>query len=99
LEVRKTSKSAGIAVKRHFGTPWHPLVVIVCKDRGVKELNVASRAINRMTSLRALSFSSSKATWQMILWPRSPQAQAGEAGAMRATKSVRVTRCRNRVEW
>src|SRR5215469_5531594 len=40
----------------------------------VKELNVASRAINRMTSLRALSLSSSKAIWQMILWPRSPHA-------------------------
>src|SRR5215831_7345492 len=94
LDVRRISRSAGMAVKRHFGTPWHPVVVIVCNDLGtltkcssarlrgwsghvqasVKELNVASRAINRMTSLRALSLSSSKAIWQMILWPRSPQA-------------------------
>ena len=29
--------------------------------------------------MRALSLSSWKAIWQMILWPRSPQAQAGEA--------------------
>jgi len=33
----------------------------------VKELNVGSNAINRVTSLRALSLSSSKAIWQMIL--------------------------------
>src|SRR5499425_3345147 len=58
----------------------------------VKELNVPSRAINRMTSLRALSLSAWKAIWQMTLWPRSPHAHAGEANAMRATKSVRVTR-------
>ena len=119
LEVRSTSWSIGMAVKRHLGTPWHPVVVIACKDRGtltkcssarlrgwsghvqasVKELNVPSRAINRMTSLRALSLSAWKAIWQMTLWPRSPHAHAGEANAMRATKSVRVTRCRNRVEW
>src|SRR5262245_44054669 len=98
LEVRNTSRSAGMAVKRHFGTPWHPVVAIVCKDLGtltkrssarlrgwsghvqalVNELNVASRAINRMTSLRALSLSSSKAIWQMILWPRSPHAHDGD---------------------
>ena len=81
FEVRKTSRSAGIAVKRHFGTAGHWATVIVWTERptlmkcssarfrvwsgyvqaSVKELNVASRAINRMTSLRALSLSSSKA--------------------------------------
>src|SRR5215813_4426712 len=44
-----------------------------------KERNVSSREINRMILLRALSLNSWKAIWQMILWPRSPQAQAGEA--------------------
>ena len=34
LDVRRTSRSAGMAVKRHFGTPWHPVVVIVCNDLG-----------------------------------------------------------------
>ena len=48
----------------------------------VKELNVESRAINRMTSLRALSLSSSKAIWQMILWPRSPYAHDGDGHTM-----------------
>src|SRR5262244_2341264 len=48
----------------------------------VNELNVASRAINRMTSLRTLSLSSSKAIWQMILWPRSPHAHDGDGYIM-----------------
>src|SRR5262245_557526 len=94
LDVRKTSRSAGIAVKRHFGTAGHWATVIVWTERptlmkcssarfrgwsghvqaSVKELNVASRAINRMTSLRALSLSSSKAIWQM----RSEERRVGE---------------------
>src|SRR5215470_6281861 len=70
--------------------PWHVDEVFLGSLAGwsghvqasVKELNVASRAINRMTSLRALSLSSSKAIWQMILWPRSPHAHDGDGHIM-----------------
>jgi len=29
-----------IAVKRHFGTPWHSVVVIVCKNLGTSMINL-----------------------------------------------------------
>ena len=40
FEVHKTSRSAVIAVKRHFGTPWHSVVVIVCKNLGTSMINL-----------------------------------------------------------
>src|SRR5262249_22441804 len=119
LEDRKTSRSVGIAVKRHFGTAGHWATVIVWTERptlmkcssarfrgwsghvqaSVKELNVASRAINRVTSLGALSLSSSKAIWQMILWPRSPHAQTDDADPMKAKETARQARRRNNLEY
>src|SRR5215467_14920454 len=119
LEVRNTSKSAAMAVSRHFGTPWQPIVVIVCNDLGtltkcssarfrgwcghvqasVKESNVASREISRMTSLRALSLSSWKAIWQMTRWPRSPHAQTDDVDPMTAKEAARQTRWRNNLEY
>ena len=64
----------------------------------VWESKGASKAINRMTSLRALSLSSWKAIWQMVRCPRSPHAQTEDADPMTAKEAVRQTRWRNDLE-
>jgi len=67
--------------------------------RVLKESNVASRAINRVTLVRGLSLSSWKAIWQITRWPRSPQAQAGDATPTKATDNVKFARWRSSCEW